>query len=106
MQPWQTFGWLMVNYLGLPEAEMLFYDAASRHRAQRLYRRIMEEGNFKRKSSCKKHKPRKAGIERKLYSFVLIFLDFFRVAKVFPGSAFHGMKTMFKLSLKKNLQKK
>lgn len=105
MQPWQTFGWLMVNCLGLPEAEMLFYDAACRRRAHRLYCRIMEEGNFKRKSSCKEHKTRTAGIERKLYSFVLIFVDFFRIAKVFPGIAFRRMKVMFKLSLKKNLQK-
>ena len=105
MQPWQTFGWLMVNCLGLPEAEMPFYDAACRRRAQKLYRRIMEEGNFKRKSSCKEHKLRKVGIERKFYSFVLIFVDFFRIAKVFPGIAFRRMKVMFHLSLKKKFKK-
>jgi hypothetical protein len=106
MQPWQTFGWLMVNCLGLPKAEMPFYDAACHRRAQRLYRRIMEEGNFKRKNSFKKHKPRKAGIGRKLHSFVLVFVDFFHTARVFPDAAFRGIKAMFKLGLKKNLQKK
>lgn len=106
MQPWQTFGWLMVNCLGLSEAEMPFYGAACRRRAQKLYRRIMEEGNFKRKSSFKQHKPHKAGIGRKLHSFVLIFVDFFRIAKVFPEAAFRGMRAAFKASLKKNLQKK
>lgn len=106
MQPWQTFGWLMVNCLGLPKAEMPFYDAVCHRRAQRLYRRIMEEGNFKRKSGFKQHKPRKAGIGRKLHSFVLVFVDFFRTAKVFPGAAFRGIKAMFKMGLKKNLQKK
>lgn len=105
MQPWQTFGWLMVNYLGLPEAEMPFYDTSCRRRARKLYRRIMEEGNFKRKSSFKQHKPREAGIGRKLHSFALIFVDFFRIAKVFPGAAFHGMRTSFKTSLKKIFKK-
>lgn len=105
MQPWQTFGWLMVNCLGLPEAEMPFYDISCRRRAQRLYRRIMEEGNFKRKSSFKQHKPRQAGIGRKFHSFALIFVDFFRIAKVFPGAAFHGMRTSFKTSLKKTFKK-
>ena len=106
MQPWQTFGWLMVHDLGLSEAEMPFYNAACRRRAQRLRRRIMEEGNFKRDSSFKRHKPRNAGIRRKLHSFALIFVDFFHIARVFPDAAFRGMRAAFKASLKKNLQKK
>ena len=106
MQPWQTFGWLMVNELGLPEAEMPFFDASCRRRAQKLHRRIMEEGNFKRKNSFRRRKPREGGLGRKLHSFVLIFVDFFHIAKVFPDAAFRGMRAAFKASLKKNLQKK
>ena len=106
MQPWQTFGWLMVNELGLPEAEMPFFDASCRRRAHKLHRRIMEEGNFKRKSGFRQHKPRKAGLTRKVHALVLIFVDFFHIAKVFPDAAFRGMRVALKTSLKKNLQKK
>lgn len=106
MQPWQTFGWLMEHDLGLPEAEMPFFDASCRRRAQKLHRRIMEEGNFKRKNSFRRRKPREGGLGRKLHSFVLIFVDFFHIAKVFPDAAFRGMRVALKTSLKKNLQKK
>lgn len=106
MQPWQTFGWLMVNELGLPEAEMPFYDASCRRRAQKLHHRIMKEGNFKRDNSFKRRKPRKAGIWRKLHSFADVFVDFFHVAGIFPDAAFRKARTLLKLSMKKNLQKK
>lgn len=101
MQPWQTFGWLMVHDLGLPEAEMPFFDASCRLRAQKLHFRIMEEGNFKRKNSLRRHKPREAGLRRRLHSLALIFVDFFHIAKVFPGAAFREMKTSLRLGFSK-----
>ena len=105
MQPWQTFGWLIVDRLGLPEAEMPFYDAASRRRAQRLYRRIMEEGNFMRKNTFKRRKPHKAGLRRKLHAFACIFVDFHHVARVFPDAAFREMRTVLRNGMKKNFRK-
>ena len=101
MQPWQTFGYLMVERLGLPEAEMPFYDGRCRRRAQRLYRRIMATGNFGRKSSFKRSKPRKAGVMRKLHSAVGIFVDFAYRARVFPEAAFREMGAALKNSFGK-----
>jgi hypothetical protein len=106
MQPWQTFGFLMVEHLGLPQAEMPFYDASCHRRAQRLYRRIMEVGNFRRKSEFRHRKPKKAGIRRKLHSIFGIFVDFFYLAKVFPIIAFHDAFAKWKLVMKKNFKKK
>lgn len=105
VQPWQTFGWLIVQHLGLPEAEMPFYDARCSRRARKLYRRIMEEGNFRRNSSFKRRKPRKAGWARKLHAFLGIFVDSIHIAKVFPQAAARQMRVALKRSLKKNLQK-
>ena len=51
MKPWQAFGYLMVEQLGLPEAEMPFYDVQVKRTARKLYRCIMEEGNFNRKKT-------------------------------------------------------
>lgn len=106
MQPWQTFGFLMVEHLGLPEAEMPFYNEASCRRAQKLYQRIMETGNFQRQSRIRKSKPKKAGLGRKLHTALGFFDDFFYLAKVFPASAFRDMRTKWKLVMKKNFQKK
>ena len=106
VQPWQTFGWLRVNVLGLSEAEMPFYDARCNRRADRLYRRIVEEGNFKRKNSFRRSKPKEAGAGRKLHSLINVFVDFFHIAKVFPDAAFRVMRVALKTGLKKNLQKK
>lgn len=105
MKPWQTFGYLMVDYLGLPELEMPFYDASCRNRARKLYRQIMKEGNFKRNSSCKRKKPR-SRFWHKTHAFVSIFRDFFHHVGVFPAQAFHEMGNTIRISFWKNFKKK
>lgn len=100
MKPWQTFGWLMVNTLGLPEAEMPFYNARCKRTAHRLFRRIMETGNFNRhgglKAPSKQHR-----LLHKMHAFLTIFIDFFYRARVFPGVAFREMKASLKYALSK-----
>lgn len=90
MKPWQAFGYLMVEQLGLPEAEMPFYDAQCQHTAQRLYRKVMEVGNFKRNSSFKRRRP-KSRLMKLLHSFFGIFVDFVYRVRVFPSVAFSEM---------------
>lgn len=46
MNCWQLFGWLAVNRLGLPEAEMPFYSPRHEKRALRCLRIILHKGNF------------------------------------------------------------
>lgn len=46
MNCWQLFGWLAVNRLGLPEAEMPFYSPRHEKRALRCLRIILRKGNF------------------------------------------------------------
>lgn len=106
MLPWKTFGWLMVEYLGLPATEMPFYDTTCRHRAQRLFDKIMKEGYFKRNNTFKHSKPRTPGLKRKFHSFIGLFVDFSYVASVFPKQAIHEMNISLKNSLSKNFQKK
>lgn len=101
MKPWQAFGWLMVNTLGLPEAEMPFYDDRCQRTAQKLFRRIMETGNFKRhrgvKAPSKKHR-----LLHKMHALHNIFIDFFYSARVFPANAFREMKASLGYALSKN----
>jgi len=100
MQPWQAFGYLMVEQLGLPEVEMPFYDASCRRTAQRLYRNVMEVGNFSRNSKFKQHRPKRK-LFRKLHSFIGIFVDFFYRARVFPSAAFVEMRSSLRQGFEK-----
>lgn len=105
MQPWQTFGYVMVESLGLPEEEVPFYDAGCQRRAQILYSRIMEEGNFNRKRNFKLNRP-KQRLFQKIHAFICIFIDYFHLAKVFPDQASREMRTSMKMGFSKNFGKK
>lgn len=104
IKPWQTFGWLMVTYLGLPETELPFYDASCHRKAQKLYKRIMAEGNFRRPNRYKRRKPQ-GRLAKKIHSFFGIFVDFFQLASVFPSHAFRQMRAALKVAFLKFFQK-
>ena len=104
MLPWQTFGYLMVDRLGLPEAEMPFYDKGCGRRAKRLYRKIMKDGNFNRANSFRHNKPKKR-FWHKVHAIICVFVDFFRRVWVFPSHAFHELRTSLKIGLRKNFYK-
>lgn len=105
MRPWQTFGYLLVDCLGLPQAEMPFYDAGCGSKAQRLYRQIMKEGNFKRANSFK-HNKLKCRLWHKAHAFIGIFVDFYYRVSVFPMEAFRELCSEIKVGFGKNFQKK
>lgn len=104
MQPWQAFGYLMVEQLGLPESEMPFYDASCRRTAQRLYRNVMEVGNFSRNSKFKLRSP-KNKLLRKIHAFLGIFVDFFYRVRFIPSVAFREMCISLKQALGKAMKK-
>ena len=90
MKPWQTFGSLLVKYLGLPEMEMPFYTSKLHRRPRRLYEFIMREGNFGRAETFKLKRP-KGYLLRKAHAFACIFIDFFRMLRAFPEVAFREL---------------
>lgn len=95
MRPWQTFGFLIVHQLGLPEAEMPFYEAKIRRRASKLYDRIMQEGNFQRKQTFKSRHPQNY-VFKKMHTIICIFLDFWHTLQVFPEVAWKELCTSVK----------
>ena len=105
MKPWQTFGYLMVDRLGLPSAEMPFYDNTCRRKAERLYRQVMKEGNFNRVNSFKRKKPKRR-FWHKTHAFLCVYVDFFHRMWVFPSHAFREMMISIKAGFRKNFQKK
>lgn len=105
MKPWQTFGYLMVDCLGLSQTEMPFFDASCRRRASRLYRYIMKEGNFKRANSFKHNSPKHRFLH-KIHAFIGIFVDFFHLVGVFPLHAFRVTGVALWTALRKFFKKK
>ena len=100
MRPWRAFGCLAVEQLGLSEAEVPFYDASCRRTAQRLYRNVMEVGNFRRNNRYKQHRPKRK-LFRKFHTFFGIFVDFFYRFRVFPSAAFEEMRSSLKQGLER-----
>lgn len=105
LKPWQTFGYLLVDCLGLPQVEMPFYSATCSHKAQKLYSQIMKDGNFKRANTFKRKKP-KSRLWHKVHAFMGIFVDFYHRVGVFPAEAFREWRTTIRESFGKNFQKK
>lgn len=105
LKPWQTFGYLMVDRLGLPVDEMPFYNVSCQRRANRLFSRIMSEGNFRRPNRFKRKRPKVESL-KKLHTFISIFVSFFQLATLFPSQAFQGMSTALKRGIQKKFQKK
>jgi hypothetical protein len=105
MKPWQTFGWLIVDRLGLPKEEMPFYDASFHRRATKLYRQIMREGNFKRSNNFKRKKPKRR-FWHKAHAFFGFFVDFFHCVRVFPSQAFHLLYSKMRAGFGKFFKKK
>lgn len=46
MKPWQAFGCLLVNELGLPADEFPFYNKVQEGKQEKIMRRVLDEGNF------------------------------------------------------------
>ena len=83
MRPWQVFGALAVDVLGLPASEMPFYQARFARRGRNLFDLIIEEGNFGKERSVRKH--RNSGtVAKKSRTVGALFMRAFRMLPVFP----------------------
>jgi hypothetical protein len=54
MQPWQAFGCVLVRFLGMPSEAFPFYDSSQEHKAVKILKRILNEGNFGQERSVYK----------------------------------------------------
>ena len=46
LKPWQAFGCVLVKYFGMPAETFPFYDPAQEHKAEKIVKRLLDEGNF------------------------------------------------------------
>lgn len=108
MHSWQTFGYIAVKYLGLPQAEMPFYDPECGKKAETALGFLFEMGNFgalsRAESSVEKTK---TFFGRKIVAFFSYTHYFFRIRALFPenvpfsvltGMLSTGFKNLFNSS--------
>ncbi len=87
MKPWQAFGCLCVDVLGLPEDEYPFYDPKYADMTGKIVRRILDEGNFGKKRDVFTKKGEDY-IINKARSFFARIGRTFELFAIFPEHAF------------------
>lgn len=85
MDPWQVFGALAVNGLGLPASEMPFYDLHFRRRGLYLLRLILREGNFGRNRPARKNRSKWSRAGKKIRTALSIPARALKLLPVFPS---------------------
>ena len=68
MKPWQAFGCVLVEKLGMPAEEFPFYDARMGSKVSKIVRRILEEGNFGHERAMFKNRSDEGYFKRKVKS--------------------------------------
>ena len=91
MVPWQTFGCIAVDILGLPVEDFPFYDAHYRKKALRVLDRILLEGNFGQQTEFVRN-PTRGYIYEKLFSLKCYFKRFFGLVSIFPYQSFQQLR--------------
>lgn len=103
MDGWQVFGCIAVDWLGLPENEMPFYDEKFRKRAKRTVDMILKEGNFGFEWSMAKTHRKQTGMKRSMTTFLSIQIRQWRLLWVFPRIALKQYREKMIGGVKKNI---
>lgn len=104
MEPWQVFGWLVVNRLGLGSDELPFYcnDASIRAKAELLEKQLW---NGHMRDYLSEKALRKGGFVHKLDTLRFIWMDYNATKVVFPQYALYELKESIMTGLKRNLKR-
>ena len=86
MEAWQAFGWVAVNKLGLPEAEMPFYSELFAKRGEAVFNLLWSDALFGRKHSVHKDKSLR-GIAKWWNTFRLTLQNMRWIYPVLPRTA-------------------
>lgn len=85
MKPWQAFGCVLVEKLGLPEDEFPFFDARKRNKVRKIMRRVLEEGNFGKERDMYKGRSEEGYFKGKVKSLYLHSSRAFQLFFMFPS---------------------
>lgn len=90
LKPWQTFGCLLVDLMGLPAEEFPLYDPKYSGLVDKVAKRILDEGNFGKKRNIFKNKG-ESYVINKARSFFSHFVRVYELFSIFPKHAFRQL---------------
>ena len=91
LMPWQAFGCVLVDNLGMPEDEFPFFDRAQGDKTDKIIRRVLDEGNFGRERAQFKNRG-KNYLLNKIRSFFGHFVKSVGLISMFPKQVWHQYK--------------
>ena len=83
LNEWKSFASLAVDYLGMPEEAMPFYDSRFKKRGSRIMEHVMEKGNFGHNKDLS-YRAKYSGLAYKMVALWRRFVDFCRFTRIFP----------------------
>ena len=103
MLPWQTFGCVIVDWLGLPAEEMPFYAPQLRGKAEKVVSKVLNEGNFGQQTSYVRVRKR-SYLYEKLFSLKCHIQRTTSMVIIFPRHALYGFYYTMKAGLRRVFQ--
>lgn len=100
MAPWQAFGCVLAEKLGMPEDEFPFYDARRGGKVSKIMRLVFEEGNFGKEREMYKDRSGEGYFIGKLKSFCLFSSRSLMLYFLFPSQTLCQFWYTFRMSLK------
>lgn len=83
LSEWKSFAALAVDYLGMPENAMPFYDSRFKGRGSRIMDLVMETGNFGHNKDLS-YRTKYSGLTYKIVALGRRFIDFCSFVWIFP----------------------
>ena len=87
LSEWKVFGCLIVDYLGLPQSSMPFYDESYKRKGERLLSYIIEDGNFGHNRD-KSYSMKYPAVIRRCITLWKQLLNTIRLSELFPIDAY------------------
>lgn len=85
MAPWQAFGCVLIEKLGMPVEEFPFYDSQKNRHVSKIVKRILTEGNFGHERDMYKNRSGERYLNRKVKSFFLQSVRSIQLLCMFPS---------------------
>ncbi|MBR1427195.1 MAG: nucleotidyltransferase family protein [Paludibacteraceae bacterium] len=111
LEVWQTFAYVLVHRLGLPQDEMPLYTPAAKDKAERLFLQLILEGHAYRSAKAPAkglmrlypHKrPESGRLRQRAYTAAKLLFEWRELSKFFPGYAWHELIAKLRLGLNKH----
>ena len=100
LEVWQTFGWVLVHYLGLPSEEFPLYTERCARKGRQLFCQLIKDGHCGREPKLRLYgrtlyyfpyqRPEKGRLRQKIYTLLRLTFQMMQTRKLFPRYAYRS----------------